>query len=286
MDTGTQDIFPQIFIALVIAAVIFFLYMFVEKLYTSYLKYDSVRVEVYPFTGNQTKSFEQNPNNNNNIMLYTSEDQLTGIEFTYTSFIYISDETDTGVEGWRTIFYKGYASSPFPLCGPGVFVSSASPTNSAPTLRVIMNTYDKWFNPIDVKQIPFNKWFHLALVLRKNTMEVYVNGNLASKHSFNGTLPYQNYQSLNLFPNITTKVSDFKNDSANTVEKYGIPPGENFIIHGEASGYISNMRYYRYAASYSEIQADMARGPSSQMDIGSMDQPPYLIDTWWTQIKN
>lgn len=286
MDTGSQDIFPQIFIALVIAAVIFFLYMFVEKLYTSYLTYDSVRVEVYPYTGNIKKPFTQDPNNNLNKMLYVSENQLTGIEFTYTCFIYISDKTDSGEEGWRTIFYKGYETGPFPLCGPGVFVSTASNINSAPTLRIIMNTYEKWFNPIDVKQIPFNKWFHLGLVLRKNAMEVYVNGNIAAKHSFNGTLPYQNYQTLILFPDTKTKVSDFKNDSSNTVEKYGIPPGENFIIHGEASGYISNMRYYRYAASYSEIQADMARGPSSQMDIGSMDLPPYLIDTWWTQVKN
>jgi hypothetical protein len=260
--------------------------MFAEKLYASYQKYDSVRVELYPVTGNRTKPFEQNPNNTNNIMLYPSDNQLTGIEFTYTAFIYISDYTDTNEEGWRTIFYKGYESGPFPLCGPGVFVSSASNANSAPTLRIIMNTYEKWFNPIDVKQIPFNKWFHLGLVLRKNAMEVYVNGNLAAKHGFNGTLPYQNYQTLFLFPDAKLTSDKFKNDSANTVDKHGIPPGENLIINGKATGYISNVMYYRYAASYSEIQADMARGPSKEMDLTSMDQPPYLIDTWWTQLKN
>jgi len=286
MDTTSQDIFPQILIALVIAAVIFFIYMFVEKIYTSYLKYDSVRTEVYPFTGNQSKSFPQNPNNKENKTLYVSDNQLTGIEFTYTAFVYISDDTDSSEEGWRTVFYKGYESGPFPLCGPGVFVSSSSNTNSAPTLRIIMNTYEKWFNAIDVKQIPFNKWFHLAIVIRKNAMEVYVNGNIASKHSFNGTLPYQNYQSLNLFSNNKLTSANFKNDSSNTIDKSGIPPGENFVINGKASGYISNVTYYRYAASYSEIQADMAKGPSKEMDLSSMDQPPYLIDTWWTQIKN
>ena len=286
MDTSSQDIFPQIVIALVIAAVIFFAYMFIEKIYTAYMSYDSVRTEIYPYTGNQTKSFTQDPNNSKNTTLQVSENQLTGIEFTYTSFVYLSDETDTGEEGWKTIFYKGYESGPFPLCGPGVFVSSSSASNSAPTLRIVMNTYEKWFNPFDVKQIPFNKWFHLALVLRKNALEVYINGNLAAKHGFKGTLPYQNYQSLNLFPNHKLTAANFKNDSSNTIDKSGIPPGENFVINGKATGYVSNITYYRYAASYSEIQADMAKGPNKEMDTGSMDQPPYLIDTWWTQIKS
>jgi hypothetical protein len=66
----------------------------------------------------------------------------------------------------------------------------------------------------------------------------------------------------------------------------GIPPGENFAISGPATGYISNVVYFSYAITYSEIQALLAAGPSSQFDAAALTQPPYLIDTWWTQRKD
>ena len=232
-------------------------------------------------TGSASKIITQDPANSNSKTLVLSENQLTGIEFSYSTFLYISEDTDDNTKGWKTVFYKGYQSSPFPLCGPGVFVSSKSQTNGGPVLRVVMNTYDTWFNTIDVKQIPFNKWFHLALVLRNNAMEVYVNGNLATKRVFNGTLPYQNYQPLNLFPSVRTLEGSFTSTSTNPVK--GIPAGDNFIIRGKATGYISNLYYFSYALSYSEIQSALNIGPSSQFDQGSMDKPPYLIDSWWTQ---
>jgi hypothetical protein len=281
MDTSSTDIFPQIVISLAIAATIFFIFMVFEQLYKAYISYGAARIAVYPMTGSASKVIMQDPANSSSKTLVFSENQLTGIEFSYSTFLYISDDTVDDTDGWKTVFYKGYQSSPFPLCGPGVFVSSKSNSNSGPVLRVVMNTYDSWFNAIDVKQIPFNKWFHLALVLRNNAMEVYVNGNLATKRVFNGTLPYQNYQPLNLFPSVTTSSGDFISSASNPVK--GIPPGENFVIRGKASGYISNLYYFSYALSYSEIQSSLNIGPSSQFDQGSMDKPPYLIDSWWTQ---
>jgi len=259
-----------------------------EQLYKAYNSYDSARVDVYMMTGNSKKEFIQDPNNScnekNPKTLYTSENQLTGIEFSYATFIYISEDTDKGTEGWANIFHKGYNTGPFPLCGPGVFVSTSNASNDGPVLRVVMNTYDTWFNTIDVKQIPFHKWFHLVLALRKNTMEVYINGNLAAKKTFAGTLPYQNYESLNLFSDAVTTAGEFKSNDASTIKK-GIPAGENFILNGKMNGYISNLSYYRYALSYSEIQSHLALGPSSKFDSDGMDVPPYLIDTWWTQRK-
>jgi hypothetical protein len=281
MDTSSTDIFPQIVISLAITAAIFFIFLIFEQLYRAFVSYGAARIAVYPFTGSGSKTITQDPSNTNSKTLVLSENQLTGIEFSYSTFLYISEDTDDNTEGWKTVFYKGYQSSPFPLCGPGVFVSSKSDNSGGPILRVVMNTYDTWFNTIDVKQIPFNKWFHLALVLRNNAMEIYVNGNLATKRSFNGTLPYQNYQPLNLFPNVVTTSSAFKSTASD--KKKGIPAEENFIIRGKAIGYISNLYYFSYAMSYSEIQSSLNIGPSSQFDQGSMDKPPYLIDSWWTQ---
>ena len=282
MDTASTEIFPQIVIALVITAAIFFIYLVIEQLWRSYLTYGSARIAVYPYTGSSAKTIvvKQDPANPNSKTLALSENQLTGIEFSYSTFLYISDDNDTNTDGWNSVFYKGYESGPFPLCGPGVFVSTKSSNTGGPTLRIVMNTYDTWFNTIDVNQIPFNKWIHLVLVLRGNTMEVYVNGNLATKRTFNGTLPYQNYQPLVLFPSFKTNATEFVSAAGNI--KHAIPAGENFTINGKFAGYISNLYYYTYAISYSEIQNALNIGPSSNFEENSMDKPPYLIDSWWT----
>jgi len=279
MDTSSTDIFPQIIIAVAIAAAVFFIYLVIEQLYKAYLSYGNSRIAVYPFTGSssKTKVIKQDPNAAGSITLPASDNQLTGIEFTYSTFLYIADDTDDGdgTMKWKSVFYKGYESGPFPLLGPGVFVSSGD--SNGTRLRIIMNTYDKWFNTLDVSQIPVNKWFHLAIVLKNSSLEAYVNGNLANKLSLKGTLPYQNYQPLILFPNTKTSQTDFVGPAR------GIPVGENFFVAGKFSGYISNMTYFSYALTYSEIQNQLNIGPSSQFDQESMDKPPYLIDTWWTQ---
>ena len=45
------------------------------------------------------------------------------------------------------------------------------------------------------------------------------------------------------------------------------------------------MIYFTYALTYSEIQAQLNVGPSDKFDEQSMDKPPYLMDSWWTQRK-
>jgi hypothetical protein len=287
MDLSSTEVFPQLLVAVGTALLVYIIFMVAEILYKAYLSYGSQRVEVYPYTGSSSKSisFKQDPKNTANIVLPFSDNQMTGIEFSYSAFIYISDDTQdsTGDAGWKTIFYKGYETGPFPLCAPGVFVSN-NPSDKGPVLRVVMNTYKTWFNTVDVAQIPFNKWFHLAIVLRNNSLEVYVNGNLANKLSFNGTLPYQNYQSLNLFSNARSgPATEFT--STNTTTKKTIPAGDNFNVTGKFSGYISSLTYFSYAISYSEIQKALTVGPSSKFDQSAMDKPPYLIDSWWTQRK-
>lgn len=285
MDLSSTEIFPQILLSLAVVFVVFVVYLVLETLWRTYLSYGNSRISVYPFTGSAAKTivFKQDPANPQNMTLPLSENQLTGIEFSYSTFLYIADDTNSNEEGWKVVFYKGYEQSPFPLAGPAVLVSSQCDSRGAPTLRVVMNTYEKWFNFVDVKQIPFNKWFHLAIVCKRNALEVYVNGNLANKKSFAGTLPYQNYQPLILFPNSKTAATDFKSISGS--EKRSIPAGDNYILNGKFAGYISNMYYFSYGMSYSEIQGMMNLGPSSEFDEGSMDKPPYLIDSWWTQRK-
>ena len=285
MEVSTSEIFPQIMYGAVVVAIVYILYMGVEVLWRAYLGYGTTRISVFPMTTNMPKTFQQDPSNPLSVYLPISQNQLTGIEFSYSTFIYVDDSTfnDT-THQWHTVMYKGYESGPFPLCGPGVFVSTD--TNNDPVLRVVMNSYNSWFNTVDVKQIPVKKWFHLALVLSgNNTLNVYVNGNLANKLVLDGTIAYQNYQPLMILPTIKISSSDFDNTAGTNQKLRDIPPGQSFVIAGPMTGFVSNLIYYSYAIGYSEIQALMQMGPSSQMDTASMTAPPYLIDTWWTQQK-
>ena len=294
---SSKDTFPQIAIGLIITVAVFVTFMLVEQIYTAYLSYGKARIPVYPYTVGSSKQIiiPQDPNNPSSITLVQSDNQLTGIEFSYSSFIYISDATESsdGSAGWRSIFYKGYQSGPFPLLGPGVFVSTSpyqgtgssatAPSTPSVILRIVMNSYDNWYNTLDIKQITLNKWFHLAIVLRNNAVEAYINGNLANKLTLSGTLPYQNYQPLILFP--VTKTPTAMTTTVTTAKKNGIPAGDQFKVLGPATGYISNVYYFSYAISYSEIQGMLNMGPSKEFKGDNMDHPPYLIDTWWTQRK-
>ena len=295
MDFAGTEVFPQIVIVLIVTVVIYILFICCEQIYKLWMSYSAVKVPILTVTSNSSsgqKTFLQDPNMSGSsayLPLLLSENQLTGIEFSYSTFIYIHPDSDDGTNTFKTIFYKGYETTPFALLGPGVFVSASNSTNAAPTLRIVMNSYESWFNHVDVEQITFAKWFHLALVMRKNALEVYVNGNLTKKASFKGTLPYQNYQPLILFPNSVAgsgqilTASLFDNSSGtNTSKQMGIPAGQNMAISGKFSGYISNMYYFGYAITYSEIQAMMLMGPSPKFDTTNMDTPPYLIDSWWT----
>jgi hypothetical protein len=286
MQASTSDLFPQIIYGVVVVLVIYLVYMGIEMIWRVSLDYSTVRIPVYMKTGESAKVFTQDPTNSDSVYLPISQNQLTGIEFSYCIFIYIKDNTfidNVSPQSWSTIFYKGYEAGPFPLCGPGVFASTDRENN--PVLRIVMNSYNGWFNKVDVSQIPVNKWFHLALVMSaNNTLNVYINGNLANKLVLDGTIAYQNYQSLNVLPVVrTATITDFDNSRSTDNSLRGIPPGETFVIKGPISGFVSNIVYYSYAIGYGEIQANVNAGPSTVMDTSSMAIPPYLIDTWWTQ---
>jgi hypothetical protein len=301
MEFNSSQLIPEVVISVIVTIVIFIVCATLEQVYKLWNGFENIRVPIMPFTlasGSGPIVYVQDPclkdmtdtDSRIYLPLKQSENQLTGIEFSYTTFIYASpdsvvssDTADTLSGGWKSVFYKGYETGSAPLMSPGVFIRSDNTSNSTPTLRVVMNTYDSWYNTIDVEQIPFNKWFHLAIVLRSSVIEVYINGNLANRMNFKGTLPYQNYQPLVVLPTTTYLSSEF---TPRDTMKRGIAPGDSMAVSGVFTGYISNLYYFSYALTYAEIQQMMQMGPSTKVKTASLDLPPYLIDTWWTQQKN
>ena len=146
-------------------------------------------------------------------------------------------------------------------------------------MRVMMNSYKNWLCYTDIENLPISKWIHVALVFRKNNLEVYVNGNIAGRIAMENTFPYQNFQDLIIFGN----------NGYNSDTKRFVPLGksasseEKVHIKGAISGQLSRFYYYRYALSYFEIQGLAGKGPSTTMDGGADEfEKVPLGETWYT----
>lgn len=273
-----KGFFQQMVLILVMLTVLFILFNAFEYLYIAITTTKGQSVDLLPKTVTaQDKfiTFEQDLSRNSEARpLPLSSNERTGIEFSYSMYLFIHPETFTGEDTLAHIMHKGY-TKPWPLMGPGLFVRG-----NANTLRVVMNTYKNPYTYLDVENIPIRKWFHLVLVCQSNSLEIYINGNLRKKLSFDRTLPYQNFQNLHLFSPLNWIIpKDPKTPSLL----------EDIRIQGAMKGNLSNLKYFSYALTFTEIQSLMDLGVSSQTVSSTQDLPPYLTDTYWTtsyQLQN
>lgn len=252
-----------------------------EFIYNSLMAMFKDRVELFPNTytsGAKMYTALQNPQNPRSKTIYFSDNQRSGVEFSYAMFINIKSDTfSKGEHKLYHILHKGYGST-YPLLGPGIFC-----WGDMNKLRIYMNCFDTWDNFTDVENIPVDKWFHLTVSCKGNILYIYINGNLKKKMPLsNNTPPYQNYgnvyafspRRISLYKAITTSLE--KND-----EFKGPQSPSNLDFDGAAKGMISRVYYFSYALTYTEIQYLINMQPSTVMDSPDMTMVPYLSDTWW-----
>jgi hypothetical protein len=204
--------------------------------------------------GNMSKVIPQDPKQTNAIPIYRSNDQSKGMEFTWSSWLYLSD---LGKEAgkYQHVFSKGDGNidSNTNLStvnnGPGVYIS---PMNNK--LHIIMNTVSSTDpnTTIDIDNVPIQKWFHIALRLQNTVLDVYVNGVVVNRLLLNNT-PKQNYGNVYVCQN------------------------------GGFSGKLSNLRYYSRALNVFEINNIVSAGPNMKVaadmkPIGGFD---YLSTQWY-----
>jgi len=205
--------------------------------------------------GNVSKVVPQDPKQTNAIPIYRSNDQSKGMEFTWSSWLYLSD---LGKEAgkYQHVFSKGDGNidSNTNLStvnnGPGLYIS---PMDNK--LHIIMNTVSSTDpnTTIDIDNIPIQKWFHVALRLQNTVLDVYVNGVVVNRLLLNNT-PKQNYGNVYVCQN------------------------------GGFSGKLSNLRYYSRALNVFEINNIVSSGPnmkvaSDMKPIGGFD---YLSTQWYS----
>jgi hypothetical protein len=278
--TGS-DTLSQVLSGIALVLALYILLSVSEFIYNSFMAMYKDRVELFPNTyasGAKMYTAIQNPQNPRAKTIYFSDNQRSGVEFSYAMFINIKSDTfSKGEHKLYHILHKGYGST-YPLLGPGIFC-----WGDMNKLRVYMNCFDTWDNYTDIENIPVDKWFHLTVSCKGNTLYVYINGNLKKKMALsNNTPPYQNYgnvyafspRKISLYKAITTSLE--KND-----EFKGSQSASNLDFDGAAKGMISRVYYFSYALTYTEIQYLINMQPSTVMDGPDMSMVPYLSDTWW-----
>lgn len=172
-----------------------------------------------------------------------SLNERAGIEFSYSMWLFVSDWEYKKGE-WKHVMHKGNAER-YPNRAPGLWLHPDSNI-----MRLYMNTYSNISNYVDIANIPVAKWFHLAIVLKSKTIDIFVNGRLKKQMTLD-SLPRQNFGDL------------YVNSD------------------GGFSGYISNMRYYDYAVTHSEIDHALAKGPSFSIPSSATTKPPYYKSSWY-----
>lgn len=175
--------------------------------------------------------------------LLRSYDQKQGLEFSYTFWIYI-DENTFNSNKWHHVFHKGNSNA-FPLQAPGVWIY---PNENK--LAINMNTYNQVKVSCDIGNIPLNKWICIAMVVVGDHMDVYVNAKLKKRCNLGG-IPKQNFGDL-------------------YVNKWG---GFN--------GFLSRFRYYAYAVPFFMIERIFNMGPSDAPCVDTKQKPPKLAPQYW-----
>jgi hypothetical protein len=204
--------------------------------------------------GNTTKTISQDPNNSTSIPILRSNNETEGLEFTWSFWIYIDNLPDTKEinkpnTNMQGIFCKGDGKV---NNGPGVYLG---PDMSNATLNIIMDTVisGDTNNTVKINNVPLKKWVHVAIRCEQMTIDVYVNGIIASRLTLSN-LPKQNYNDVII------------------------------AQQGGFSGKLSNLRYYSHALNIFEINYVVYGGPNKSSinttptSVGSS----YLSRNWYS----
>ena len=218
----------------------------------------------------------QNPNITGNIPIMRSVNDQTGLEFTWSVWLFIDGNNFSPNKGanvkYKHIFNKGNYNFDqetginTPNNAPGLYLSSE--TNK---LLVLMNTYETPTKTssqnsqlgitsdtdipesIVIDDIPLDKWINVVIRISNQTqLDVYINGTLMRREQLHGT-PRQNY-------------------------------GDVYVTrNGGFSGYISELRYFNSGIGTNKIQEIVDNGPNMKIlqKNTMMDSMPHYLSTRW-----
>ena len=234
--------------------------------------------------GSQSQVISQSPNSSNSVTILRSNNQPSGIECTWSVWLYINPGTSpsNSKAPFQNIFVKGdgYFDSESGLSsvdnGPGMYLYETTEKtedgkekatgvyNLISFFNIIGGddvSYNQYTVPssfVDVSGIPLQKWFHVALRLQNTILDMYINGTL-SKRTVLPEVPKQNYADVYVCGN------------------------------GGFPGALSNLRYYPYAMNVFEINAVSWYGPNTKLSaatstLNANNGYTYLSNLWYNRL--
>lgn len=207
--------------------------------------------------GNSSVTVSQNPKKTDSVIVHRSNNQSKGIEATWSLWLYINDiskKPNTKTETFSHIFNKG--NDVFDNKGianvnnaPGLYIS-----DSTNTIRVYMDSVTDNNNFLEITNVPLKKWFHVAIRIQNNILDVYINGTISARKILSD-VPKQNYDDVHLCKN------------------------------GGFKGSLSNLYYADHAMSVVAINNFMLKGPNlkeSSMVKTNIGYYSYLSNLWYS----
>jgi hypothetical protein len=181
--------------------------------------------------------YPQDPNDSDAVTIYRSVDESDGIEFTWSSWIYINN-LQYGKGQYKNVFYKGDSNSRTGnnlsnlINSPGLYIAP-----NINTLIVTINTFAVMNQEIFIPNIPLNKWLSVIIRCRNTTLDVYINGVITRSIELSG-VPRQNY-------------------------------GDVYVAaNGGFDGYVSDLWYHNHALGALDINSIVDSGPNTTL-LGS-----------------
>lgn len=209
-------------------------------------------------SGTEAYKIQQDPKVSSSTVSL-SENEPTGIEFTYSVWLNLNGTTGDTRE--HHIFNKGIDAKSESSNAPGLYVIS-DVSNGTNKLKVYMDTfktvgnigsYDDQRVSVEINDIPMKKWVNVMIRMQNRLMDIYINGVL-TKHVDLQYVPKQNF-------------------------------GDVYVCqNGGFSGKLSNLRYYSKALNVFEINGVVAWGPdtsTSELSGASSSRDTSYISYLW-----
>lgn len=207
--------------------------------------------------GNSGIVITQDPKNTNSATIVRSNNQSTGIEFTWSVWLLITANSKSPPT-YHNIFNKGDGNYDGKTGianvnnAPGLYVTTDNSSNNV--LRVVMDTVAGSNQTMDITGIPMNKWFHVALRLENKVLDAYVNGTVYQRMTLTA-VPKQNYYDVNVCQN------------------------------GGFVGKLSNLRYFDHALSAFDINNVVSTGANTSTSNlalkSSFNSNAYYLSNLW-----
>jgi hypothetical protein len=215
----------------------------------------------------------QNPANKASKLVQRSNNQDSGIEFTWAVWLkYTGASVTSGASGtpsqptYSPVFVKGDCSisesiNSMKFCsvnnGPGVYFYVSDTIHLSILMDTVANPASNTIptaSPqiIDIPNIPHNQYFHLGIRCQGSNIDTYINGTIIKRQNL-GNVPKQNFYDIYVCP------------------QTGFP------------GYLSNLQYFSRELSVVELNTIYQGGPNTKdanMN-GSNDSSVTALSTSW-----